>query len=112
MAEVDSEKLGELLEEIETSSQAVAEMLSALAADSGIIPPDFEPVDADEQGRLDEKAKVTCPNCDINLRNNEQTGAETRFLLARRSEVPARNGITAARSHPSLSNCRHRRQDA
>jgi ParB-like chromosome segregation protein Spo0J len=36
--------------------------LIAAAAD-GLIVPDFGPVGEDEQGRLDEKARVTCPEC-------------------------------------------------
>ena len=32
------------------------------AEELGIVP-DFEPVGIDEQGRLDEKKKVTCPEC-------------------------------------------------
>ena len=29
----------------------------------GLVVPEFGPVSADEQGRLDQKAKVTCPEC-------------------------------------------------
>ena len=63
MAEADAVKLDALLREVETGSEALSEMLAALAEEVGIIPPDFQPVGADEQGRLDEKAKVTCPEC-------------------------------------------------
>lgn len=31
--------------------------------DLGLVVPEFTPVSIDEQGRLDEKAKVTCPSC-------------------------------------------------
>ena len=64
MAEADSGKLDELLREIDTGSEALSQLLAQLAEDNGIVPPDFEPVGMDEQGRLDEKAKITCPNCD------------------------------------------------
>jgi hypothetical protein len=63
MAEADAAKLEALLAEIETESAAVEVMLSELALNTGIEPPAFEPVGADEQGRLDEKAKTTCPSC-------------------------------------------------
>jgi hypothetical protein len=63
MAETDSTALDALLREVSTDSPAVAEMLAALAEEAGIDPPNFEPVGIDEQGRLDEKAKVCCPEC-------------------------------------------------
>jgi ParB family transcriptional regulator, chromosome partitioning protein len=28
-----------------------------------LTPPNFDPATADEQGRLDEKAKIKCPEC-------------------------------------------------
>jgi hypothetical protein len=52
-----------LLEEVETGSQELADMLTALAEDAGITPPDFEPASIEDQSRLDEKAKITCPGC-------------------------------------------------
>ena len=64
MADADAGKLDELLREIDTGSEALSQLLAQLAEDNGIVPPDFEPVGMDEQGRLDEKAKITCPNCD------------------------------------------------
>jgi len=63
MAEADAAKLDALLREVQTSEPAVSAMLAELAAETGIIPPDFQPVGIDEQGRLDEKAKVKCPEC-------------------------------------------------
>lgn len=39
------------------------EEYAALIASLNPEPPDFQPVGEDEQGRLDEKAKVTCPEC-------------------------------------------------
>lgn len=63
MAESNKEALDKLLRDVDTGSEALSQMLSDLAAEHGIIPPDFQPVGSDEQGRLDEKAKVTCPEC-------------------------------------------------
>lgn len=63
MATTDAAKLDELLREVSTGSEALQEMLAELAAENGIIPPNFEPASIDDQGRLDEKAKTTCPEC-------------------------------------------------
>lgn len=63
MAATDAEQLDALLREVSTGDAAVQAMLDALATQAGLVPPDFEPVGIDEQGRLDEKAKVTCPEC-------------------------------------------------
>ena len=59
----DKEQVDALLREVESGEVAVQAFLSELAAKEGIIPPNFEPVGIDEQGRLDEKKKVTCPEC-------------------------------------------------
>jgi len=45
----------ELLSQMNRDAAAIALMLSA--------EPDFQPVGADEQGRLDQKAPVVCPHC-------------------------------------------------
>lgn len=63
MAYADAAQLDALLREVSTSDAAVMQMLSELAEREGILSPDFQPVGIDEQGRLDEKAKVTCPEC-------------------------------------------------
>jgi hypothetical protein len=63
MAEADAGKLRTILEEVQTSSEDLARMLDELAVQHGIVPPDFQPVGADAQGRLDEKAQVECPEC-------------------------------------------------
>ena len=42
------------------------ELLTSLDSedvDALLTGPDFEPVDADDQSRLDEKKQVTCPEC-------------------------------------------------
>jgi hypothetical protein len=63
LAEPDPKALEALLREVNTGSESLQSLLSSLAQDAGITPPDFAPVGQDEQGRLDEKAKVTCPHC-------------------------------------------------
>jgi hypothetical protein len=63
MAEADAGKLDALLRDVSSGSEAVQQMLSKLAEDAGVIPPDFQPASVEEQGRLDEKAKCKCPEC-------------------------------------------------
>jgi ParB-like chromosome segregation protein Spo0J len=63
LAETNADALAALLAETSTDDDALAGLLANLARDAGITPPDFEPVGIDEQGRLDEKAKVVCPEC-------------------------------------------------
>lgn len=65
MAEADAGMLGSLMAEFETQDEAVRKMLDDLAVDSGSVVPEFEPVTADIQGKLDQeqKKKTTCPNC-------------------------------------------------
>ena len=63
MATADAGALDALLREVDTGSEALQQMLSQLAEDVGIVPPNFEPASIDDQGKLDEKAKTTCPEC-------------------------------------------------
>lgn len=63
MAATDREQLSALLAEVSTGDAALQAMLDQLGQDAGIAPPAFEPVGIDEQGRLDQKAQVTCPAC-------------------------------------------------
>jgi hypothetical protein len=63
MAEMDAGKLDELLRSVETGDEALSKMLAELAADAGIIPPDFQPASIEDQGRLDQKSPITCPHC-------------------------------------------------
>jgi hypothetical protein len=63
LAGTDAAQLEALLHEVSTDSPALAAMLDALAQEAGITPPDFEPVGIEEQGRLDQKAQCTCPEC-------------------------------------------------
>jgi hypothetical protein len=63
LAMTDTEALDALLREVSTGEAGLQQMLSDLAVREGITPPDFQPVGIEEQGRLDEKAKVECPEC-------------------------------------------------
>ena len=63
MAASDKAKLDELMRAVQSDDERVQAMMAEIAANEGIIPPDFQPVGIDEQGRLDEKTKVTCPEC-------------------------------------------------
>jgi hypothetical protein len=63
MAATDRAKLDEVMRMANSDDQRVQAMMAEIAAKEGIIPPDFQPVGIDEQGRLDQKAKVTCPEC-------------------------------------------------
>lgn len=56
MAGTDQQMLDDLLAGI-TAPDGLADLLGSLTA------PDFGPTSEDEQGRLDEKAHVTCPEC-------------------------------------------------
>lgn len=62
-AQADTERLQRLLGEVQSGEQGVQALLSQLAENVGITPPAFEPVGIEDQGRLDEKASVECPNC-------------------------------------------------
>lgn len=64
MAVPDAEKLGELLESVD--SDDVASLLESIAAANEVDFSrlrDFEPVGEDEQPRLDQKKPVVCPEC-------------------------------------------------
>ena len=63
MAETNAAALEELLGDVQTNSEALASMLDSLAVEAGICPPDFDAATAEDQGQLDERAKITCPNC-------------------------------------------------
>ena len=63
MADADGVQLRALLDEVQSEDAAVQAMLAKLGADTGAVVPDFQPVGADEQGRLDQKKPITCPEC-------------------------------------------------
>jgi len=63
MAHKDDDALLALLRDTSFDSPAVNALLEALANGERAVMPDFSEVGAEEQGRLDEKAKVTCPEC-------------------------------------------------
>lgn len=65
----DSQALADLLVEIQREQGSLdgtgydAEALDELLADLGNGVLNFDPVGLDEQGKLDERARVICPNC-------------------------------------------------
>lgn len=72
LAETDAEILDGLLRDVQTADADLMDMLSELAEDAGIIPPDFQPVSMDEQSRLDQLDPVYCPHCGENIRDEPQ----------------------------------------
>ena len=74
MAEANASKLEELLREVQTGNEALAEMLADLAEENNLITPDFEPGTEDDQGQLDELSPkiVTCPHCKTEFDCREQ----------------------------------------
>jgi hypothetical protein len=63
LAETNAQALDALLREVDTGSEGLQQMYADMAEAAGVVPPDFEPATADEQSRLDQKAKATCPEC-------------------------------------------------
>ena len=63
MAATDRAKLDDLIRGIQSDNEQVQALVSEIAEKEGIIPPDFEPVGIDEQGRLDQKKPIICPEC-------------------------------------------------
>ena len=74
MAEADKAQLEALMNEVQTSNQDLADMLTKLAEEHGIIPPGFQPGSQEDQGQLDQLAPkmVTCPNCQEEFNCREQ----------------------------------------
>ena len=64
LAVYDKDLVNDLLQEIgETENDALQAVLDGLAESVGVIAPDFDPVGIEDQPRLDEKSKCTCPEC-------------------------------------------------
>jgi ParB-like chromosome segregation protein Spo0J len=63
LAETNAQALDALLREVDTGSEGLQQMYADMAEAAGVVPPDFEPATADDQSRLDQKAKATCPEC-------------------------------------------------
>ena len=59
MATADDEMLASLIEKIEVDEGPLQDLLDEMGDDV----PNFEPVGEDEQGRLDQKKPVVCPEC-------------------------------------------------
>lgn len=62
MAEIDTDRLDELLRDLDTSSDAIRDMLSELASQAGIIPPDETEKDDQAQLKTGWEIVVTCDN--------------------------------------------------
>ena len=62
-ANKDDDKLLALLRDTEFDHVSIDALLESLANGERQPMPDFSEAGADEQGRLDEKAKITCPEC-------------------------------------------------
>lgn len=59
------------LQQVLADTPGASELLGSFDSDdldSLLAGPDFEPADADEQSRLDQKKKVTCPECGHSFR--------------------------------------------
>ena len=63
LAETNAVALDALLREVDTGSEGLQAMYAELAEAAGVIPPDFEPASPEDQSRLDQKSKATCPEC-------------------------------------------------
>jgi hypothetical protein len=63
LATVDDDAFETLMRDVHTGEQAIADMLTEWAQDLGIVSPDFQPATEDDQSRLDEKSKISCPEC-------------------------------------------------
>lgn len=63
LATVDSQSLDDLLRHVQTGEEAIVSLMESMAIDAGLVSPEFEPATAEEQGKLDEKSSVTCPQC-------------------------------------------------
>lgn len=73
MAEADSTRLDELLREVQTGSQAVADMLTELAEDAGIVDKETEPESSTEEINPDEfSMQCKCPRCGFEFDPPEQ----------------------------------------
>jgi ParB family transcriptional regulator, chromosome partitioning protein len=59
LATADAAKLADLAKDLDLEPYFKPDELSTLLS----IVPDFEPAGIDEQGRLDQKKPITCPNC-------------------------------------------------
>jgi ParB-like chromosome segregation protein Spo0J len=65
LAEWDDDALAQTLAALQIEDEEIAKSTGFDDAEiSALAVPDFSPASEDEQGRLDEKAKVRCPKCD------------------------------------------------
>jgi ParB-like chromosome segregation protein Spo0J len=65
LAEWDDDALAQTLAALQIEDEELAKATGFNDAEiAALAVPDFSPASEDEQGRLDEKAKVRCPECD------------------------------------------------
>ena len=65
LAEWDDDALAQTLAALQIEDEELAKVTGFDDAEiAALAVPDFSPASEDEQGRLDEKAKVRCPECD------------------------------------------------
>jgi ParB-like chromosome segregation protein Spo0J len=63
MAGTDRDMLSQVLASVEAPEGELQRMLASLAVDAGVIAPDFSAAGLEDQGKLDERTKHTCPAC-------------------------------------------------
>jgi len=63
LAAYDTEQTRILLEQVNSDNESIQQLLANLGQETGVVPPDFDAVNIDEQPRLDQKAPITCPHC-------------------------------------------------
>lgn len=75
LSEWDAEILAILAESLppETYTGFEGDELEELLAELGNSVPDFQPVSADEQPRLDQKNPVYCPHCGLNIHDEPES---------------------------------------
>lgn len=61
LAVTDAQQYAALIDGVSSGEAALQQLVDQVAGIEAI--PDFAPVSIEEQGRLDEKAKCTCPEC-------------------------------------------------
>lgn len=62
-ADSNSEILDSLLRETVTDDPEIMTLLDVIAKEGGVTPPSFEAGSEEDQGQLDEKKKIACPEC-------------------------------------------------
>ena len=64
LADTDREVLSGLIDDVKTGEAALQGLIEDMAEANDLLDvPNFDPVGIDEQGKLDERSPVTCPEC-------------------------------------------------